>query len=245
MKQQDQNTSISLNKYLSNTGLCSRREADKLIEDGKVTLNGVIAKKGNRVEVGDSVLLDGKPIESKQDFVYIMFNKPQGIVCTTDQSEPQNIVDFIGYEKRIFPIGRIDKGSEGLILLTNDGDIVNKILRAGNMHEKEYIVEVNQPITDEFIRSMQNGIPILGTKTKKCVVNRIDDYSFSIILTQGLNRQIRRMCEYLDYRVTFLKRTRIMHLRLRGLRRGEWRYLLDSELEQLITKTEFSKKTAD
>lgn len=241
----DQTTSISLNKYLSNTGICSRREADKLIEQGKVTLNGAIAKKGNRVEEGDEVLLEGKPIIPTQDYVYIMLNKPQGIVCTTDQSEPQNIVDFVGHDVRIFPIGRIDKGSEGLILLTNDGDIVNKILRAGNMHEKEYLVEVDQPISDDFIRSMQNGIPILGTKTKRCVVKQIDRYSFTIILTQGLNRQIRRMCEYLDYRVTFLKRTRIMHLRLRGLRVGEWRPLLDSELQQLKAKTADSKKTAD
>ncbi len=241
----DQTTSISLNKYLSNTGICSRREADKLIEQGKVTLNGTIAKKGNRVEEGDEVLLEGKPIIPTQDYVYIMLNKPQGIVCTTDQSEPQNIVDFVGHDVRIFPIGRIDKGSEGLILLTNDGDIVNKILRAGNMHEKEYLVEVDQPISDDFIRSMQNGIPILGTKTKRCVVKQIDRYSFTIILTQGLNRQIRRMCEYLDYRVTFLKRTRIMHLRLRGLRVGEWRPLLDSELQQLKAKTADSKKTAD
>lgn len=224
---------ISLNKYISQTGICSRREADRWIEAGRVKINGIVARKGNRVTDADDVTIDGRPLRNRPRLVYIALNKPPGITCTTDQKDPTNIVDFINHPQRIFHIGRLDKPSTGLILLTNDGDIVNKILRVENEHEKEYIVRVNRPITDEFIKKMGNGIPILDTVTKKCKVEKVSKFVFRIILTQGLNRQIRRMCEYLDYRVVSLKRVRIMNLKLGDLKRGTWRDLTTAELHDL------------
>jgi len=226
--------SISLNKYIASTGVCSRREADKLIEAGKVKINGNVARKGNRVEEGDKVTIDDKPLNEKVEPVYIALNKPPGIVCTTDKNERDNIVDFVNFPQRIFPIGRLDKFSAGLILLTNDGDIVNKILRVEHNHEKEYIVTVDKPITGKFIKGMREGVPILDTMTKKCRVHQIEAKVFKIILTQGLNRQIRRMCEYFDYRVTYLRRTRIMDLKLQKLRMGEWRELTEGEVKMLM-----------
>jgi len=228
-----QDSGISLNKFISSTGICSRREADKWIESGRVKLNGQIAKKGNRVFENDSVLLDNHPISSKPSLVYLALNKPPGITCTTDLKDPSNIIDFLNYPKRIFPIGRLDKASTGLILLTNDGDIVNKILREENEHQKEYIVKVDKPITAAFLKQMSNGLPILGTKTKKCELEKISSHVFKITLTQGLNRQIRRMCEFLDYRVVSLKRIRIMNIQLGNLKVGKWRDLNDDELQKL------------
>ena len=225
--------SISLNKYISQTGICSRREADKLIEAGRVKLNGLIARKGNRVNEGDEVTIDDAPLFSKPKPVYIAFNKPPGITCTTDQRDPDNIIDYIKHPQRIFPIGRLDKPSTGLILLTNDGDIVNEILREENNHEKEYIVKVNRPLTPDFVQRMSNGLPILGTKTKKCKVEQLGKSLFRIILTQGLNRQIRRMCEYLDYRVVSLKRIRIKHIKIDNLAPGKWRNLTKAERKGL------------
>lgn len=226
-------TSVSLNKYISSTGICSRREADKWIDAGRVKINGKPAQKGNRVEAGDQVSIDGKPIKSQPKFVYLALNKPPGITSTTDLRDRDNIIDFVNYKERIFPIGRLDKASSGLILLTNDGDIVNKILRVENHHEKEYIVTVDRPITTKFLHAMSNGVPILGTRTKKCDVQKIGKNAFKIILTQGLNRQIRRMCEYLNYRVLTLKRVRIINIDLGTLKVGQWRYLTDKELKQL------------
>ena len=229
--------SISLNKYISSTGICSRREADKWIESGRVLLNGKVAIKGNRVELGDQVTVDGTLIKSKPKLVYIMLNKPPGITSTTDLKDPDNIIDFLNHPQRIFPIGRLDKPSTGLILLTNDGDIVNKILREENEHEKEYIVTVNKPITDDFINRMSKPIPMLGTKTKPCKVQRLKKNIFKITLTQGLNRQIRRMVEFCDYRVVTLKRVRIMHLNLDDLKVGKWRNLNSKELSALKQQT--------
>ncbi len=234
-----------INKFLSEVGFCSRREADRLIEEGRVTINGKVPEMGTKVGPGDKVCVDGKPIAApKEQHVYIAFNKPVGIVCTTDvKAEKDNIIDYIAHPKRIFPVGRLDKPSEGLILLTSEGDIVNKILRAGNNHEKEYIVTVNKPVTPDFIKKMSGGIPILDTVTKKCLVEQIGKNKFRIILTQGLNRQIRRMCEYLDYEVTKLVRTRIMHLKL-DVKVGEWRDLTDDELKELNRLVSDSAKTA-
>ena len=227
----DHSEATRINKYLSEVGYCSRRASDKLIEEGRVRINGLVPEKGTKVLPGDIVSVDGKNIGAPEnDFIYIAFNKPVGIVCTTDTiREKNNIIDFINHPKRIFPIGRLDKPSEGLIFLTNDGDIVNKILRARNNHEKEYIVTVNKPITSAFIQKMRNGIPILGTVTRKCEVKQISSSTFSIVLTQGLNRQIRRMCEYLDYRVTKLKRVRIMNITL-DVPLGKWRDLSQDEI---------------
>jgi 23S rRNA pseudouridine2604 synthase len=227
----ESNDGIRINKYLSEVGYCSRRAADQLIERGRVKINGKIPEMGTKVLPGDHVTVDDEPIgEPQEAFIYLAFNKPVGIVCTTDHiREKDNIIDFINHPKRIFPIGRLDKPSEGLIFLTNDGDIVNKILRARNNHEKEYVVTVNKPINKDFIRKMSNGIPILGTVTRKCEVKQIGSHSFSIILTQGLNRQIRRMCEYLDYRVAKLKRVRIMNIKL-DVPVGQWRYLNEDEI---------------
>ena len=227
--------SISLNKFISQTGICSRREADKWIDAGKVKINGVVAKKGNRVGETDEVTVDGKPLKNKPKQVYIALHKPPGITCTTDLKDRTNIIDFINYPQRIFPIGRLDKPSTGLILLTNDGDIVNDILRVENNHEKEYLVTVNRPITPQFIKRMSNGLPILGTRTKKCVVERRGKMGFKIILTQGLNRQIRRMCEVLDYQVLTLKRVRIMNIHLDNLKVGKWRNLTEKEFNELQT----------
>jgi 23S rRNA pseudouridine2604 synthase len=237
--------SISLNKFISDTGICSRRKADKMIDEGRVTINNQIAIKGNRVFQGDTVKIDGNSLKEKPQTLYIAFNKPVGIVCTTDLAEKKNIVSYINHPQRLFPIGRLDKLSQGLIFLTNDGDIVNKILRAGNNHEKEYIVTVHQKITDEFIRKMGAGIPILGTRTKRCKVTKIDSFTFRIILTQGLNRQIRRMCEYLNFTVKRLERTRIMNVDLGDLAPGKWRNLTGAEMEGINKMVASSIKTEE
>ncbi|MGQ1787381.1 MULTISPECIES: 23S rRNA pseudouridine(2604) synthase RluF [unclassified Saccharicrinis] len=235
-----------INKYLSEVGYCSRREADKLIEARKVTINGKVPEMGTKVCDGDEVRVKGKLIsEPKDKFVYIAFNKPVGIVCTTDtRVEKNNIIDYIHYPKRIFPIGRLDKPSEGLIFLTNDGDIVNKILRARNNHEKEYIVKVDKPVTDDFVRKMSSGVPILDTVTRSCVVERTGKFEFRIVLTQGLNRQIRRMSEYLGYEVKKLKRVRIMNVKL-DTPVGKWRYLSKKELNEINRLVSESAKTHD
>jgi 23S rRNA pseudouridine2604 synthase len=238
----------SLNKYISETGFCSRREADKYIEQCRVTINGKEAHKGNRVGENDVVLVDGEPIKKKKKHTaaYILLNKPKGITCTTDLKDKTNIIDFINFKSRIFPIGRLDKRSEGLIFLTNDGDIVNKILRAGNKHEKEYIVTVDQPITMDFINTMRNGVRIAaGTVTQKCFVKQEGPNRFRIILTQGLNRQIRRMCEVLGYNVESLKRIRIMNINLSGLQPGKWRYFTAEEITVINSMVAGSSKTAD
>lgn len=225
--------SVRLNKAISDSGYCSRREADTLIEKGRVTVNGEKSGLGDRVMPGDEVRVDGKLITENTTEVYIMLNKPVGITCTTDTRFDDNVVDFIKHPERIFPIGRLDKPSEGLLLLTNQGDIVNKILRAGNKHEKEYIVKVDRHVTDDFLKRMGSGIPILDTVTKRCTVERISRFEFRIILVQGLNRQIRRMCEYLGYEVVALQRIRIMNLELGNLPLGEWRDLTAEELKSL------------
>lgn len=237
---------VRINKYLSEAGYCSRRAADKLLEDGRITINGKKPELGTKVKPGDSVEVDGEPISNQENKkIYLAFNKPVGIVCTTDtRVEKDNIVDFIGYPERIFPIGRLDKPSEGLIFMTNDGDIVNKILRARNHHEKEYIVTVNKPIRGDFIKKMGEGVPILDTVTRKCKVEQIDKNRFKIILTQGLNRQIRRMCEYFDYHVVKLKRTRIMNVRL-DVPVGKYRDLTQKELNDIFRQVDDSKKTHD
>jgi 23S rRNA pseudouridine2604 synthase len=237
---------VRINKYLSEAGYCSRRAADKLLEDGRITINGKVPELGTKVKPGDSVEVDGQSISNQETKkVYLAFNKPVGIVCTTDTKvEKDNIIDFIGYPERIFPIGRLDKPSEGLIFMTNDGDIVNKILRARNHHEKEYIVTVNKALNAEYVKKMGEGVPILDTVTRKCKVEQIDKYRFKIILTQGLNRQIRRMCEYFDYHVVRLKRTRIMNVRL-DIPVGEYRDLTAKELEGIFKQVNESKKTHD
>ena len=236
---------VSLNKYISDSGFCSRREADKYIEQCRVSINGKDAHKGNRVKDGDDVRVDGEPLRKKIQTVYLALNKPKGITCTTDLKDKTNIIDFVNFKSRIFPIGRLDKRSEGLIFLTNDGDIVNKILRAGNRHEKEYIVGVDKPITTDFINKMRNGVRILGTMTQKCFVKQEGTDRIKIILTQGLNRQIRRMCEALGYNVLSLKRTRIMNMTLTGLPPGKWRYFTPPEVETLSQLVAHSSKTAD
>ena len=241
-----QEPSIRINKYLSEVGFCSRRAADGLLEQKRITINGKIPELGTQVFPSDEVRVDGQLIgKPKQEHVYIAFNKPVGIVSTTDtQGEKDNIIDFIGHPERIFPIGRLDKDSEGLILMTNDGDIVNKILRANNNHEKEYIVQVDQSITKEFIEGMENGVPILDTVTKKCRIQRMNDKTFRIILTEGLNRQIRRMCSHFDYKVERLKRVRVMNIEL-DTPKGKWRYLKEDELKELNRLLEDSLKTEE
>ncbi|WP_040192820.1 23S rRNA pseudouridine(2604) synthase RluF [Clostridium culturomicium] len=234
---------IRLNKYISESGICSRREADKFIEAGKVSINGEKAVVGSKVSNTDTVIVNGIAIKPKINKVYIALNKPVGITCTTETHVDGNIINFMNYPERIFPIGRLDKPSEGLIFLTNDGDIVNKILRAGNNHEKEYVVSVDKPITKEFIAAMEGGVPILDTITKPCKVKKIGKCTFNIVLTQGLNRQIRRMCEYLGYSVSSLKRVRIMNISLSSLPIGKWRYLSEKEVQELLALTESSKKT--
>jgi 23S rRNA pseudouridine2604 synthase len=234
----------SLNKYISETGFCSRREADKYIEQGRVSINDNIAIKGNRVLPGDVVAIDGEPIKKSQKTVYLVFNKPVGITCTTDLKDKYNIISFINYKSRIFPVGRLDKQSEGLIFLTNDGDIVNKILRAGNNHEKEYIVTVDKPITGDFVTRMGNGVRILDTVTRKCFVKQEGKNRFRIILTQGLNRQIRRMCQVLGYNVVTLKRVRIMNITLANLPVGKWRYFTPEEIKTMDQLVAGSSKTA-
>ena len=236
--------STRINKYLSEIGFCSRRAADKLIVESRVTINGLVPEMGTKIYPDDVIRVDGKILSTpKESHIYIAFNKPIGIVCTTDtKAEKNNIIDYINYPKRIFPIGRLDKASEGLILLTSDGDIVNKILRAKNNHEKEYLVTVNKEINADFLKRMSNGIPILDTITRKCEVVQLDRNRFKIILTQGLNRQIRRMCEYLDYKVVKLKRVRIMNIRL-NTPMGKWRYLTDDELIEITHLVSDSAKT--
>ena len=228
------NEGIRLNKYIASSGLCSRREADTLIESGKVTINGETAVQGSKVMDGDIVLVNGRKVTPDDDMVYIAFNKPLGVTCTTDKRDPSNIIDYIGFDERIFPVGRLDKNSSGLILLTNDGSIVNKLLRAENGHEKEYLVTVNRPYDKNFLRSMESGVPVLGQLTLPCKLKPAGDKSFKIILHQGLNRQIRRMCEYLGYKVTRLKRIRFMNIELGGLETGKWRYLTSSEKMELL-----------
>ena len=222
-----------LNKAISDSGFCSRRQADKHIEQGFVTVNGEIAKLGDRAMPNDIIKVNNEPITKNEELVYIALNKPVGITCTTDKRIEGNVVDFIKHKERIFHIGRLDKPSEGLLLMTNDGDIVNKILRAGNEHEKEYIVKVDRRITDEFLKRMSTGVPILDTVTKKCLVEKVGRYVFKITLIQGLNRQIRRMCEHLGYEVVSLKRLRIMNIHLDNLEIGEWRNLTEKELTDL------------
>jgi 23S rRNA pseudouridine2604 synthase len=233
-----------LNKFIRETGFCSRREADQFIEEGRVTVNGKVPELGTKVSVADDIRIDGKPINKKEEPIYIAFNKPPGIICTTELDIKHNIIEYIKYPTRIFPIGRLDRASSGLIFLTNDGDIVNKILRAGNNHEKEYIVTVDKPITDTFIRRMGNGLPILETVTKKCFVEQTGRFQFRIILTQGLNRQIRRMCNYLEYEVKELRRIRIMNITLAGLKEGAWREFTKEEMATINKLIANSSKTA-
>ena len=239
---------IRINKYLSEVGHCSRRAADKLLELGRITINGTVPELGTKVMPGDVVAVDGQTVGqpvAKEDHVYIAYHKPVGIVCTTDRKrEKDNIIDAIGHERRIFPVGRLDKPSEGLIFLTSDGDIVNKVLRARNHHEKEYHVTVDRPIRGSFVEDMAGGVPILGPVTRRCEVEQTGPRHFRIVLTQGLNRQIRRMCEHLGYNVVRLKRVRIMHMHL-DLARGEWRDFTAAELKELQSMVGESKKTVD
>jgi 23S rRNA pseudouridine2604 synthase/16S rRNA pseudouridine516 synthase len=245
---QDNPSLIRLNKFISDSGFSSRREADKLIEQQRVRINDVIPELGTKVAPGDVVTVDGQLIQAsatdKADRVYIAYHKPVGITCTTELHIKGNIIDAIGHKERIFPIGRLDKPSEGLIFLTSDGDIVNKILRAENAHDKEYVVTVNRPLTEHFIQKMASGVPILNTVSKPCDVTMQSKMVFRIVLTQGLNRQIRRMCEYLGYEVVKLKRTRIMSVRLAGLKVGQWRDLTIAEMDEINAAVEGSSKTA-
>ena len=238
---------IRLNKFISDSGFCSRREADKYIEQGHVFVNGKKAKLGDQVSLKDKVTMNGNLIQTKtgNDFVFLAFNKPVGIISTTEIGVKDSIVDYIGYHERIFPVGRLDKESQGLIFMTNNGDMVNKILRAGNNHEKEYLVTVNKPITDDFILKMGNGVPILGEVTKKCKVVKDSVFSFRIVLVQGLNRQIRRMCEHFDYEVVKLERIRIMNISLKGIPLGEWRQLESSEMNEIMSAIEYSTSTEE
>lgn len=240
----EEKQAVRINKYLSEIGYCSRRAADKLIQEGRINVNGKLVEMGLKVTPADEITVDGSVVDQTGDKpVYIAFNKPVGIVCTTDtRVEKDNIIDFINFPTRIFPIGRLDKPSEGLIFLTNDGDIVNKILRARNQHEKEYVVTVNRPITEEFIQKMAAGVPILDTVTRPCKVKQTHKKEFRIILTQGLNRQIRRMCEYLDYRVVNLKRVRIMNVSL-DIGKGKWRHLTKKEITEINRLVADSAKT--
>lgn len=224
---------IRLNKYLSEAGVCSRREADRLIESGKVTVDGKRAETGMKVTESQVVCVGKKQVKPKNEMVLLAVNKPVGIVCTEEKREKNNIIDFLKYPTRITYIGRLDKDSEGLLLMTNNGDIINKMMRAGNEHEKEYIVTVNKPVTEEFLEKMANGVPILDTVTRKCKVERFGKFKFSIILTQGLNRQIRRMCEYLGYKVTRLVRVRVMNIKLGDLKPGQYRDVTEEEIKQL------------
>jgi len=238
---------ISLNKFISSSGFCSRREADKLIEQARVTVNDELVLPGARISPGDVVAIDGEPLnrKTKQRPIYIACNKPAGVTSTTDPKDRTNIIYFLNHPKRIFPVGRLDKDSDGLILLTNDGDIVNKILRASNHHEKEYVVTVDKAITPEFITRMSNGLPVLGTTTKKCFVRQEGSRRFRIILTQGLNRQIRRMCDYLDYKVVELTRVRVMNITIDNLPTGRWRYLTPAETDKLTDMLQYSSNDAE
>ena len=234
LKQQKSNTEeIRLNKFLSDAGFCSRRQADRLIEEGHVKVNNETALMGQKVTLLDKVTVDGKEVSREEEQIVIAFNKPVGVECTTDKNNPDNIVDYINYKKRIYPIGRLDKNSQGLILLTNDGALVNNILKASNYHEKEYVVTVDKPVTDEFLKQMSKGVKILDQVTRPCVVKKVNKHTFNIILTQGLNRQIRRMCETLGFKVQKLKRVRIMGVHLDNLPIGNYRNLTSSELDSL------------
>lgn len=228
-----QNEPMRLNKYLSDSGFCSRREADRLVEQGKVVIDGEVAQLGQKVIPGQNIVIDGKLLKREEERILIAFNKPRGIVCTTSKKDKDNIVDYLNYGKRIYPIGRLDKDSEGLILLTNKGDIVDKILRGSNYHEKEYVVTVNKKITKEFVEGMEAGVPILDTVTRPCKLHVVNDRTFRIIISQGLNRQIRRMCEYFGYRVQKLKRVRIMNIQLNHLKVGTYRNISNEEWKQL------------
>lgn len=233
--------SMRLNKFLSDAGVCSRRQADKLIEEGKIHVNSKNAIMGMQITPKDEVIYNGKQISLEEKLILIALNKPEGIECTADRKNPDNIVDFVGLKDRVYPVGRLDKNSCGLIFLTNDGMLVNKIMRAANHHEKEYIVRVNKAVTDRFIQGMSNGVPILNTVTRKCIVKKVDQYTFTIILTQGLNRQIRRMCEFFGYKVTKLKRVRIMNIKLGNLKEGTYRNVTDDELKYLLKLTQKSR----
>lgn len=245
MKSDNNDELISLNKYISSTGFCSRREAEKLIEQARVTVNGKLMIESVKIAVTDRVEIDGERLKTKKQPLYIAFNKPKGVTSTTDPKDRTNIIYFLNHPKRIFPIGRLDKDSEGLIFLTNDGDIVNKILRASNNHEKEYVVMVNKNITPDFIKQMSNGVQILDTVTKKCKVTQESNKRFRIVLTQGLNRQIRRMCEALDYKVMMLTRTRIMNITLSNIPVGKWRHFTPAEIETLNKMVGSSSKTEE
>ena len=232
----EENKGIRLNKYISDAGHCSRREADKWIEEGRVYIDGKKGTLGDRVLPGMKVTIQGERVKAQSKNVYIVLNKPVGIVCTTDKREPMNVVDFVDHDRRIYPIGRLDKDSEGLLLMTSDGDIVNRILRAAGKHEKEYQVTVDKPITTEFLTKMSQGVKILGTTTLPCQIKKTGEKAFTIILTQGLNRQIRRMCETLGYRVRTLKRVRIMNIHLGNLKLGQWRNLTPAEMKELMRR---------
>ena len=225
-----------LNKYIADSGYCSRREADRLIDEGRVRLDGRVGSLGDRVLPGMAVTVDGRPLTGISEKVYILLNKPRGIVCTADPREPMNVVDYVDHPQRIFPVGRLDKDSEGLLLMTSDGEIVNRVLRAAGGHEKEYEVTIDRPVTPEFVRRMSSGVPILDTVTLPCKVRRTGEKSFNIVLVQGLNRQIRRMCEALGANVTHLRRIRIMHLKLGRLQPGQWRDLTPEELDGLYSQ---------
>ena len=237
-----ENTGVRINKFLSEAGVCSRREADRQIEAGNVTIDGIVAEMGSRVMPGQSVCFNGKPVAKEEEMILLAFHKPVGIVCTAEKREKNNVIDYINYPKRIYPVGRLDKDSEGLLLLTNNGEIVNKMMRSGNMHEKEYIVTVNKPVTESFIRGMAGGVPLveLNTTTRKCKVEQIGKKQFRIILTQGLNRQIRRMCEYFGYRVEKLVRTRIMNIELGDLEAGKYREVTAEEYKKLQALIKYS-----
>lgn len=231
-----ENNGIRINKFLSEAGVCSRREADRKIENGEVTINDRVAVTGDKVMPEDMVYVNGRPVQKEEEMILLVLNKPVGIVCTAEKREKNNVIDFLKYPKRIYPIGRLDKDSEGLLLMTNNGEIVNKIMRAGNMHEKEYIVTVNKPVSDSFVRGLAGGVPLveLGTTTRKCKVEKIGNRKVRIILTQGLNRQIRRMCEYFGYRVEKLERVRIMNIKLGDLKPGEYREVTQEEYSKLV-----------
>ena len=237
-----ENNGIRINKFLSEAGVCSRREADRRIENGEVTIGERVATTGDRVMPGDVVYVNGRPVQKEDEMVLLVLNKPAGIVCTAEKREKNNVIDFVKYPKRIYPIGRLDKDSEGLLLMTNNGELVNKIMRAGNMHEKEYIVTVNKPVTDSFVRGLSGGVPLveLNTTTRKCKVEKIGNRKIRIILTQGLNRQIRRMCEYFGYRVEKLERVRIMNITLGDLKSGQYREVTPEEYKKLLQLTKAS-----
>lgn len=242
-EQRKEREEVRLNKYLSEAGLCSRREADRIIEAGRVTVDGIQAETGMRVRKGQRVCVDGKPVLSEQSMVVLAVNKPEGIVCTEEKREPDNIIRFLNYPVRITYIGRLDKDSKGLLLMTNNGDIINKMMRAGNRHEKEYIVKIDRPVTDSFLKKMSEGVRILDTVTRPCTVEKLGKYTFRIILTQGLNRQIRRMCEACGCKVRELTRIRIMNIHLGNLKPGEYRELTDTELNELYSQIRNSSNT--